>query len=728
MADHIAVTIPISPHRPLKPLIVSTLGWLIPLLMVTPAVAAEKTTVLGTVNVEANAVSDDAATSRQLSTSATKTTTPLSKTPQSISVVTAEDITSRGADSVADALGYASGVVSNYRGTSNRNDEVMARGMGGYLPQYLDGISFASGSSGASLSPQIDPWLLDKIELIHGPASVLYGQSAPGGLLSLTSKRPVANQSQKLELGYGTDNQRLAAFDLGGAATDSSSVIYRLSGITRARDGQEQFVKEERYAIAPAITFLPNDQFSFTLLANLQKDPDAGYRNFLPAEGTVLSNPNGQIPRDFFVSDPNWEKARREQNSVGYVMEYVVNDQLTLRQNARFTRLKQQTRTVIYDSWANSQQTVMNRWAQQFDDDVKSSGIDNQLQYQFQTAAVAHTVLAGVDYKHYQYDNKSWSDRDADNDLDLDWTSPHYGLDTSLLTLSSVTNELQKRNQFGVYLQDQMSYGRWNVLLSGRHDRAKIQVDNRLKQSEIDDSASKSTGRGGLLYTFDNGLAPYISYATSFEPITTTDANGKLFAPTTARQSEIGLKYAPAHRDLQASVALYDLRQQNLVTTNPQTRVSEQTGEVGSKGLEFESQLGLSESLRWSTSYAYTDSQTRKSDNPAEIGLKTQWIPRHSGASWLSYAFDSGITTGAGVRYVGSTYSRNNQIKVPDYTLADLSISYDLAKANSGLKGAQAKLTVKNLFDHEYVSTCSATWACFYGEGRSAMASLGYTW
>lgn len=710
-----------------NPLRLTTLGCLIPALL-TPAFAAEQTVTLDTVNVEASAVSDEAATSRKVSTGSTKTATPLSKTPQSVSVVTAADIEEKGADSVAEALNYSSGLVTNYRGTSNRNDEVMARGMGGYLPQYLDGISFASGSSGASLSPQVDPWLLEKIELIHGPASVLYGQSAPGGLLSLTSKRPTATPLHKLEIGYGSDNQRLAAFDLAGPATDSATVLYRLTGLTRARDGQEQFVEEERYAIAPAVTFLPNDQFSFTLLASLQKDPDAGYRNFLPAEGTVLPNANGSIPSDFFASDPNWEHASRKQNSIGYLMEYLVNNQLTLRQTARCTHLTQQTKTVIYDSWADSSQTVMNRWAQKFDDKVISAGLDNQAQYQLQTGAVAHTLLAGVDYKRYQYDNKSWSDRDADSDLDLDWTHPQYGLDTSKISLSAVTDELQKRKQLGVYLQDQMSVGRWDLVLSGRHDHADISVEDRLDGTRIDTTASKSTGRAGLLYTFDNGLAPYVSYGTSFEPITTTDANGELFEPTTARQSEVGIKYAPKERDLQATVAVFDLHQENVVTTNSQTRLSEQTGEVGSKGVEMESRLGLTEALTWTAAYAYTDSKTLKSENPAEVGLKTQWIPRHAASTWLNYQFDMGLTTGAGVRYVGETYSRNNRITVPDYTLADLALGYDLGKASSSLKGAKAQLTVNNLFDHEYVSSCSATWACFYGEGRSAMAKIGYSW
>ena len=229
---------------------------------------------LNTVNVEANSeVENGVPVSRKVSTTGTKTATPLNKTPQSVSVVTSEDIEEKGVSSVADSLAYSAGVVTNYRGTSNRNDEVMARGMNSYLPQYLDGISFASGSSGQNLSPQIDPWLLDRVELIHGPASVLYGQSNPGGLISMTSKRPTEESVHTVEVGYGTDNQREAAFDFGGAATDDGKVLFRISGITRAKDGQENYVEEERYAIAPSLTFKPTDATTLTLLASFQKDP-----------------------------------------------------------------------------------------------------------------------------------------------------------------------------------------------------------------------------------------------------------------------------------------------------------------------------------------------------------------------------------------------------------------------------------------------------------------------
>lgn len=705
----------------------STLGWMIPALLCSPVWAAG-TTVSNDTVVVTDTAEQQAATSRTVSTTSTKTTTPLSKTPQSVSVVTSEDIEEKGVTSVADSLAYSSGVVTNYRGTSNRNDEVLVRGMSGYVPQYLDGISFGSSSSGVNLSPQVDPWLLEKVELIHGPSSVLYGQSAPGGLLSLTSKRPTATPLHEIEVGYGTDNQRMAAFDFGGQLDKNGKVLFRLTGVTRARDGQEKYVEEERYAIAPSLTFLPNDNTSLTVLASIQKDPKAGYRNFLPAEGTVLSNANGSIPTDLFVSDPDWEEANREQKSIGYLFEHKVNDQLTLRQNMRVADISQVTKTIIYDSWTDSTQAVMSRWAQKFDDEVQSMGLDNQAQYTFATGAVQHTLLGGVDYKHYIYDNRTWSDKNLDGDLDFDWTHPSYSLSASDIDLVATTDETQHRTQIGTYLQDQLEWNRWNLVLSGRYDRAKMRVDDHLYDSRIENTANKMTGRAGVMYTFDNGIAPYASYNTSFEPITSTDANGKMLKPTTARQAEVGMKYAPKDRDLMASVALFDLHQLDVASYDSKTRGYVQTGEVGSKGVELESRLGLTDALKVTASYTFTDAETLKSETASEVGKRPYWIPEHMASLWTSYRFDMGLTTGAGVRYMGTTFNRANDVKVPAYNLVDMALSYDLGRASASLKGATAKLTVSNVLDHEYVSSCANNWACFYGSGRSAMASVNYSW
>jgi iron complex outermembrane receptor protein len=685
-------------------------------------------TELSTITVDGSGAVGSVPVSKKISTTSTKTTTPLSKTPQSVSVVTSDDIQEKGATSVADALGYSAGVVTNYRGTSNRNDEVMARGMNSYLPQYLDGISFASGSSGMSIAPQIDPWLLERVELIHGPASVLYGQSNPGGLVSMTSKRPSDESIHKVEVGFGTDNQRQAAFDFGGALTDDGTVLYRLTGIGIARDGQEQYVEEERYALAPSVTIQPNDNTSLTILASVQNDPKAGYRNFLPVEGTAKSNANGSIPTDFYMSDTDFEQAKRKQTSIGYALEHKFNHQLTARQNVRYTHLEQDTKTLIYWAWADDAQTTMERHASSYHDEVNTLGIDNQLQFETRTGQATHTVLGGVDYKHMTY--TSLGSTGSGDVLNLNWLDPDYSLTASDIesTLSETEHSKQTRRQVGVYLQDQIEVGRWNFVISGRNDWAHLNLDDYLDNSADSTKVQKATGRVGALYTFDNGVAPYASYSTSFEPITSKGADGKMLKPTTAKQAEVGIKYQPTDSQSSVSAALFDLHQNDVASYDYTTYSYKQTGEIGSKGLELESNLQLTDELKITTAYAYTEAEILESETASDVGKVPYWIPKHSGSIWTSYEFNSGLTTAAGMRYMGSTFNSSNDLEVPAYTLYDLSVGYDLAQADPSLNGAKVQLTVNNVFDKEYVSSCANDYACFYGAERSAMAKVSFDW
>lgn len=701
------------------------------LVLTAPAVNAEnsndKATELSTINVEAQTALDNGvAVSRKVSTTSTKTATPLNKTPQSVTVVTSEDIQEKGATSVADSFAYSAGVVSNYRGTSNRNDEVMARGMSSYLPQYLDGISFASGSSGKSLSAQIDPWLLERVELIHGPASVLYGQSNPGGLINMTSKRPTEETIREVEFGYGTDNQREFGFDIAGPASDDGKVFYRITGITRAKDGQENYVKEERYAIAPSVTIKPTDATTFTILTSFQNDPYAGYRNFLPVEGTLTTTSAGYIPRDFFVSDPNWEKAARTQKSVGYALEHKVNDSLTVRQNARYADMHQDTQTILY-SYATG--TTLNRFARKFEDDATSVGVDNQAEIKFNQGAAAHTLLAGLDYKHFAYLEKYQTAR---NGVDsIDWANPTYGLDTSSFIYSTNSwdnaDNKQTRKQTGVYLQDQIAINQWNLVASARHDWADIELEDYQASSNDETKTDKTTGRVGVLYAFENGVSPYVSYSTSFEPNSDKGPDGKILKPTTAKQTEVGVKFQPKGSKSSVTAAVFDLRQKDVASYDYTTASYQQTGEVGSKGLELDTNLHLTDAWKVTTAYAYTDAEVLQDETASNIGLTPQWIPKHSGSIWNSYGFINGVTTAAGWRYMGSAYSQNNQIKTPAYQLYDLSIGYDLAKASAKLDGAKLQLTVNNVFDKRYVSACS-NYDCFYGSGRSAMLKANYAW
>ncbi|MBZ7720068.1 TonB-dependent siderophore receptor [Klebsiella oxytoca] len=660
--------------------------------------------------------------------SATKTAAEIVKTPQSVSVVTRDQMRALDVTSVSQALRYSAGVFTEYRGSSNRNDEVFVRGFS-YVPKFLDGLSY--GATASSQTGTFDPWLLERVELVRGPASVLFGQVNPGGLIAMTSKRPVSQPIHELQFRTGNHHLAEGAFDFGGPLSDDGRLLYRLNGIARTQNSQVEDYKETRMAIAPALTWYPDDATRMTLLTSYQKDPDAGYRNFLPRYGTVESVDGSYIPRDFNVSDPSYNQSWREQTMIGYEFEHQPDDTFTLRQNARYATIKQKYRYLVYSSSpANS--SLLSRRAQHETRQTDEFGIDNQLEAKFASGQVAHTVIGGLDYKTSK--DKQYLGRAGGSQYDLDWRSPTYGVSVDESAFSPATNEQQNLDQAGVYVQDQLSWQNWELLVSGRYDWAEVRTTDFTDASSTQQSDNKFTWRTGLLYAFDFGLSPYISYSTSFEPnLQTNRAPGVgPFDPSEGKQVEVGVKYQPDPNAL-ITLALYDLTQSNVATYNSAAGWFENSGKVRSKGVEAEAHATLFENLNLIASYTYTDAETVNTTVVGTEGKTPARIPTHMASAFTSYTLPDGalksLTAGVGVRYIGTSYGdAKNTFKVPAVDLYDAMVSYELGELNSSLKGAQVQFNVNNIADTRYVASCASDSACFYGIGRTVTATVSYAW
>ncbi|EME8413128.1 TonB-dependent siderophore receptor [Klebsiella oxytoca] len=660
--------------------------------------------------------------------SATKTAAEIVKTPQSVSVVTRDQMRALDVTSVSQALRYSAGVFTEYRGSSNRNDEVFVRGFS-YVPKFLDGLSY--GATASSQTGTFDPWLLERVELVRGPASVLFGQVNPGGLIAMTRKRPVSQPIHELQFRTGNHHLAEGAFDFGGPLSDDGRLLYRLNGIARTQNSQVEDYKETRMAIAPALTWYPDDATRMTLLTSYQKDPDAGYRNFLPRYGTVESVDGSYIPRDFNVSDPSYNQSWREQTMIGYEFEHQPDDTFTLRQNARYATIKQKYRYLVYSSSpANS--SVLSRRAQHETRQTDEFGIDNQLEAKFASGQVAHTVIGGLDYKTSK--DKQYLGRAGGSQYDLDWRSPTYGVSVDESAFSPATNEQQNLDQAGVYVQDQLSWQNWELLVSGRYDWAEVRTTDFTDASSTQQNDNKFTWRTGLLYAFDSGLSPYISYSTSFEPnLQTNRAPGVgPFDPSEGKQVEVGVKYQPDPNAL-ITLALYDLTQSNVATYNSAAGWFENSGKVRSKGVEAEAHATLFENLNLIASYTYTDAETVNTTVVGTEGKTPARIPTHMASAFTSYTLPDGalksLTAGVGVRYIGTSYGdAKNTFKVPAVDLYDAMVSYELGELNSSLKGAQVQFNVNNIADTRYVASCASDSACFYGIGRTVTATVSYAW
>lgn len=670
---------------------------------------------------------------------ATKTSTALLETSQSVSVVTRQQMDDQGSQTVAQTMRYTPGVLTNPYGATHRYDYVAMRGFndGSVDNIYIDGLK-SMGDSGTYSTMQIDPYFLERVDILKGPSSVLYGRSSPGGLVALTSKKPLYEAYHEIQATVGTQGQHGVGFDFSGPVDDDKRIAYRVTGLTHESDTQFDHNEEKRYAIAPTLSIDFDEDTSLTLQAYLQHDPEGGYHGGLPADG-LLHQRNGQrISEHYFEGEPGVDHYSRDQQSFGYQFEHRFNDVFTARQNFRYLDSKVDLDQVYGYGYTSATSNELNRYYSGASERLHSFIIDNMLQAEYFTGAAKHTTLLGVDYQR----RKTVVDWTSGSLAPIDAFNPVYG--NSAISYYSPTSYLRRLQQTGVYLQDLIELDKWRFSLGVRQDWVKTSDENRIAEynrplgTTISDQRSKLTSRAGVLYLFDNGLAPYISYSESFNPNSYSDASGNPLPPTDGKQWEAGLKYQPPGSENLYTASVFRIDQENLATKLPQENFYRAVGAVRSQGVELEAHLQVTDNLKLLGSYTFTDLKYSKSmvstlstaDNIIENkGNSPTQAPRQMASMWADYKFSSGaldgLRLGAGVRYVGYSWAdAENTEKVPAYTLYDASVGYDLGKL--GLKGLDLRINANNVTNEHYVATCASLNFCYVGEERNVAATLSY--
>ncbi|EOW6518025.1 ferrichrome porin FhuA [Cronobacter dublinensis] len=700
------------------------------------AVAADHGQKEETITVSASAAAQESAwgpaptIAAKRSATATKTDTPIEKTPQSVSVVTREEMDTRQPTTVKDALSYTPSVFAT-RGSSSTYDVVTIRGFTTSTTvntnQYLDGMKL-QGNNYSEVS--MDPYFLERVELMRGPTSVLYGNSNPGGIVSMVSKRPTTEPLREVQFKAGSHNLWQTGFDFSDAIDDAGVWSYRLTGLGRSQNAQQEMAKSTRYAIAPSFSWRPDNQTDFTFLSNFQSDPDAGFYGWLPRSGTIVPyyDANGKahkLPTDFNEGEENNKMSRRQQ-MVGYSFSHAFDDTFTVRQNLRYNRVHTLYRSV-YGNEFKAPATI-NRAYVRSDEDMNAFSVDTQLQSDFATGAVDHTLLTGVDYSRMRNDiNADYGTASALNMLDPQYGNP----DVNVNFLYDVIN---RQEQTGLYVQDQAQWNKWVMTLGGRYDFAKTSTYTRSSGALAEINDQQFTWRGGINYLFDNGVSPYFSYSESFEPVSGSSAGGKPFDPSRGKQYETGVKYVPKDMPVVLTAAVYQLtKDKNLTADLANPGFSSQSGEIRSRGIELEAKAAVSANVNVTAAYSFTDA--KYTHDAVFEGKRPAEVPRNMASLWADYTFHdtalSGLTIGAGGRYVGNTVSyyaygdnKDKPFNVASYTVADAMVKYDLARL--GLPGSSVALNVNNLFDREYVSSCYKDYACYWGAERQVTATATF--
>ena len=678
---------------------------------------------------------------------ATKTDSPIISTPASVAVITRDEIDVRRAQSVRDLVRYAPGIYFS-NDADFRFQPLKARGFD--VEQYLDGLRLQGGPFGF---PRIDPYFLERAEVITGPASILYGAASPGGILNLVSKRPTEKAFGEVSLQGGSFDRIQGAFDVGGPLDRDKQLLYRVTGIGVDANTQVDHVGEQRFAIAPALTWRPDLDTTITFLSSYRQDPKGGFFALLPIQGTLVPGTFGQIPRNFFAGDFKYESLKYKQATVGYEFEHRFDEIFTVRQNVRYLHNELNyvevqpgpfTTTGAGSTLRLTDGRTINRSFFSTDENLDTLAVDNQLQAKFDMGPLRHTVLAGLDYQRFEFHNFA---RFAPTNT-LDILAPNYNQNI-LVPTTPFQNMDQVQQQRGAYFQDEAKLGRLTVLGGARYDWAEgntLNLGLRVRNND-----EKLSGRLGAIYNFDSGVAPYVSYSTSFQPtrVGLLLNNVAPFKPTTGEQYEGGVKYQPPGYNMLFTAAVYELKQENVPTVlsgpgiPPNTTA--QVGEVTSRGFEGSVVGSPLPGLSIRGQYSYLDN-TITGRQDANFGKTLANTPMHTASLWANYLVQSGPATGfgfgAGVRYIHDLYTTDannltvptivpgNSVlanKVPASTTFDAAISYDFGILRPEWKGLSAAINANNVFDRNYVSFCTGG-GCRYALGRTVLGTVTYRW
>ncbi|MFC4250425.1 TonB-dependent siderophore receptor [Sinimarinibacterium flocculans] len=655
--------------------------------------------------------------------SATKADTPLVETPQSISVISAERLLDLGALTLQDALRYTAGVRSDAYGFDSRGDFANIRGTA-YVP-YRDGLRAQFGYYN-NVRP--DVYALQSVEVLRGPSSVLYGQGTSGGMVNVTSKRPQPAFAHELRAEFGEYARRQLALDTTGPLTGDGSLLYRLVALMRESDTQVDFVGSDRWFVAPSLSWHPTPWLSWTVLGNFQRDESGSSTAFLPWEGTVLPSRNGRIPTGRFVSEPDYDRYDTQQDAVTSLLRIDLGERWSLHQNLRYVDSGAVYRSLYPNVYVGDpyqldpiQRRRVLRVTNASDTDARALTADHRLQGQWRWGPVEQTVLVGVDATDVRL-------REVAGTLSIpqiiqqgrfDLYEPVYG--NYIVPDTARVPDLELR-QTGVYIQDQIRFGdRLILLLGARYDDASSESVGNTPPVEN----SETSLRAGLLYRFDAGWAPYVSYSESFEPVADFDADGNPFKPVRGEQIEAGVKFESADGGALFTLAAFDIEETNRLAPGDTPAEQKQLGIAEIRGFEFEAMTRWFDALDLLLSYTYLDGHSDEGPN-ADEATRIQNIaalPRHSATAWLRWRFAlfglPGFSIGGGARYTATLPSEGGTVEVPAVTLFDAMAAWESEHWRIAVNGT-------NLEDESVLSICLERGDCFYGSRRNVVGSVAY--
>lgn len=674
---------------------------------------AENTTVLRTIKVEAS--TEPGVTPGKITSTTKGDARPL-ETPQSITVLTRELLDSRQDKSLVEALASVAGVVAGERGRRGF-DDFGIRGQVFGQEKYIDGLNTVR----SGYVPAEEIFGAERIEVLKGPASVLFGSVRPGGLVNIVSKRPTQQAFSAIGVTVGNYDFKEGTIDMGHPLSEDGRAAFRVNGVINDSEDETDFVFFKNRYLAPSLMFGLGHNTAIMVLTSYQEREWQRNQGLAP-KGTVLPNINGPIQRSLFIGEPSFGTNDSTRVRVGYELDHRFASGWTLQQNFRWEDYELNQHPSAFHGTLAANERTQSRTGNIQHDDYRALALDTYVGGSIPSAIGIHELTIGLDLN--DKDGRLSSQACTSADLGtIDLFNPVYGVSTTCT--GSRADNTQDIRAAGLYARDRLHIDqRLHLTFGARHDRITTDTTDNLGGSKDEPKDSATTGMVGLVYEVQPGIAPYISWANSFVPVSGVDRDGEVFEPETGKQIEAGVKFERDGGRQVAAIAVYDLRRSNVLTPDPvNAAFNVQDGEHHSKGAELELAADLSSGFSLTGAYAYTDAVVSKSNMAGQAGRTVDNVPKHSVSAWGMYHVPAGLlsgwSVGLGLRHMSERTGYSYDFTIPDYTVFDAAVHYQS-------QSFRVALNVRNLTDRTYYGGALGNNVVTLGDTRQIRLSVVY--
>lgn len=679
--------------------------------LVSSAALAEDAVKTGPVSVTAEALKID---------------TSLQETPQTVNVVTSGTLADQVATKIDDSLKYTPGCWNQF-GPDYDTNWIYIRGFEASTlvdghPQYEEGY----------FGTVIEPFGLEKYEVLQGPSSSLYGNSKPGGVINMVTKKPLKTPKHEISVSAGNNDFYMAGLDISDNVTEAGDQRFRLVAMANKTASELDGVDGWRAYFAPSYTIDFTPDTTLTLMASYTRDRRVNNSAFFSVYGTYFPVNGRTVSRSTNYGDPEHDLFSKEQTTIGWEFSHNLNDVWTYKNSFTFKHDNFFLRnTAAYNAYDSSWAVIpdkLQRYSLINDGTSDSFTFDNNLTGTFTTGSFDNVIQVGFDYSHFKNEFKGNGTTGVAVGGLVDIFNPTYDGLPGNDELSLFDNDITKK-QLGIYAQAQTTWNETILAKVGvRYDRVK--VDNycedptaRALNQSLDEG--QTSWNAGLMYLSPIGVSPYVNYSESFYATGSlvSDASWQraMSKPVESEQWELGVKITPEWLDGYVNVAWFDLKQKNAMTQKTFGGVlsTVQSPEKETKGLEIEAHAQVAKYVGLDFAYTYLDATY------GEDGDRADYMPHHIASGWISYDFAgvglSGLKIGTGLRYLGSSVNTATKDVVDGVTLWDAQISYEFDK-HWKVNGVAT-----NIADRTYITGAYNNIA-YYGEGRVMKATLTYSW